>query len=38
MDALERPRHVDLDLIVIKPVAQAAPYRFHKGELRVSGD
>lgn len=38
VDALERPRHVDLDLIVIKPVAQAAPYRFHKGELRVSGD
>ena len=38
VDALERPRHVDLDLIVIKPVAQAAPHRFHKGELRVSGD
>jgi len=38
VDALERPRHVDLDLIVIKPVAQAAPYRFHKGDLRVSGD
>lgn len=38
VDALERPRHVDLDLIVIKPVAQAAPYRFHKGELRVDGD
>ena len=35
VDALERPRHVDLDLIVIKPVAQAASYRFHKGELRV---
>ncbi|MFJ3489174.1 SDR family oxidoreductase [Leifsonia aquatica] len=33
--ALELPRHVDLDLIVVKPVAQAAPYRFHKGQLRV---
>ncbi len=31
--ALGRPAHVDLDLIVIKPVAQAAPYRFAKGEL-----
>lgn len=36
--ALERPRHVDLDLIVIKPVAQAAPYRFHKGPLVVRDD
>ncbi|WP_223694766.1 SDR family oxidoreductase [Leifsonia poae] len=36
--ALERPGHVDLDLIVIKPVAQAAPYRFHRGELSVRGD
>lgn len=33
--ALERPGHVDLDLIVIKPVAQAAPYRLHKGPLAV---
>jgi NADP-dependent 3-hydroxy acid dehydrogenase YdfG len=38
VDALERPPHVDLDLIVIKPVAQAAPYRLHKGELRVRED
>jgi NADP-dependent 3-hydroxy acid dehydrogenase YdfG len=38
VDALERPRHVDLDLIVVKPVAQAAPHRFHKGPLQVSGD
>jgi NADP-dependent 3-hydroxy acid dehydrogenase YdfG len=38
VNALERPRHVDLDLIVIKPVAQAAPYRFHKGDLHVRGD
>jgi NADP-dependent 3-hydroxy acid dehydrogenase YdfG len=37
--ALQRPGHVDLDLIVIKPVAQAAPYRFHKGALQVrTGD
>lgn len=34
--ALELPRHVDLDLIVVKPVAQAAPYRFAKGDLRVT--
>jgi Short-chain alcohol dehydrogenase of unknown specificity len=33
--ALELPRHVDLDLIVVKPVAQAASYRFAKGELAV---
>ncbi|MDN4598531.1 SDR family oxidoreductase [Leifsonia virtsii] len=33
--ALTLPRHVDLDLIVVKPVAQAAPYRLHKGELKV---
>jgi len=36
VDAVERPRHVDLDLILIKPVAQAAPYRFHHGPLRVA--
>jgi NADP-dependent 3-hydroxy acid dehydrogenase YdfG len=36
--ALQRPGHVDLDLIVIKPVAQAAPYRFHKGALQVRTD
>jgi len=35
--ALTLPRHVDLDLIVVKPVAQAAPYRLHKGELTVRG-
>src|SRR3954471_17713722 len=33
--ALSLPRHVYRDLIVVKPVAQAAPYRLHKGELRV---
>lgn len=37
VDALERPAHVDLDLIVVKPVAQAASYRFHHGPLRVAG-
>jgi NADP-dependent 3-hydroxy acid dehydrogenase YdfG len=39
-DAVLKPRHVDLDLIVVKPVAQAAPYRLHKGPLAVreSGD
>ena len=36
--ALERPPHVDLDLIVIKPVAQAAPYRFHKGPLTIRSE
>jgi hypothetical protein len=30
-----KPRHVDLDLIVVKPVAQAAPYRLTKGPLSV---
>lgn len=34
--ALELPRHVDLDLIVVKPVAQAAPHRFAKGPLTVT--
>jgi len=38
VNALERPRHVDLDLIVMKPVAQAASYRFHHGPLRVAGE
>ncbi|HWU58936.1 MAG TPA: SDR family NAD(P)-dependent oxidoreductase [Microbacteriaceae bacterium] len=36
VNALGRPAHVDLDLIVVKPVAQAAPYRFHKGPLQVA--
>ena len=35
LDAVQKPRHVDLDLIVVKPVAQAAPYRFAKGALAV---
>jgi NADP-dependent 3-hydroxy acid dehydrogenase YdfG len=36
VNSLERAAHVDLDLIVIKPVAQAAPYRLHKGPLAVA--
>ncbi len=36
VNALERPAHVDLDLIVVKPVAQAAPTRLHRGPLRVA--
>jgi len=35
VDAISKPRHVDLDLIVVKPVAQAAPYRLAKGALQV---
>lgn len=35
LDAVSKPWHVDLDLIVVKPVAQAAPYRVAHGELRV---
>ncbi|MDF0514733.1 SDR family NAD(P)-dependent oxidoreductase [Agromyces sp. H3Y2-19a] len=37
VDAVQKPRHVDLDLIVVKPVAQAAPYRLTKGPLAVRG-
>jgi NADP-dependent 3-hydroxy acid dehydrogenase YdfG len=36
VNAVERAGHVDLDLIVIKPVAQAAPYRLHRGPLAVA--
>ncbi|MGA0568844.1 SDR family oxidoreductase [Rathayibacter sp. KR2-224] len=36
VEAVERPPHVDLDLIVVKPVAQAAPHVLHRGELRVA--
>ncbi|WP_285025820.1 SDR family NAD(P)-dependent oxidoreductase [Plantibacter sp. ME-Dv--P-122b] len=34
--ATSLPPHVNLDLITIKPVAQAAPYRLAKGPLRVA--
>ncbi len=37
VSSVERPAHVNLDLITIKPVAQAAPTRFAKGELTVRG-
>jgi NADP-dependent 3-hydroxy acid dehydrogenase YdfG len=33
--ATELPQHVNLDLVTIKPVAQAAPGKLVKGELRV---
>lgn len=35
VSSVERPAHVNLDLIMIKPVAQAAPTRFAKGELKL---
>lgn len=35
VDSVLRPAHVNLDLITIKPVAQAAPARVARGELRV---
>jgi len=35
VSSVERPAHVNLDLIVIKPVAQAAPTRIARGELTV---
>src|SRR5206468_1314206 len=33
--AVELPRHVNLDLVTIKPVAQAAPSKLVKGPLAV---
>ena len=33
--ALELPPHVNLDLITVKPVAQAAPHKMIRGELKV---
>lgn len=36
--ALEVPNHVNIDLIELKPVAQAAPYKLARGELRVRED
>ncbi|UOE44569.1 SDR family NAD(P)-dependent oxidoreductase [Agromyces larvae] len=35
VDAATKPRHVDLDLIVVKPVAQSAPHLVAKGPLTV---
>ncbi|WP_460511082.1 SDR family NAD(P)-dependent oxidoreductase [Frigoribacterium salinisoli] len=34
--AVELPAHVNLDLVTIKPVAQAAPHKVVRGELRVA--
>lgn len=36
-DAVDKPRHVDLDLIVVKPVAQSAPHLVATGPLEVRG-
>ncbi|GAA1841239.1 SDR family NAD(P)-dependent oxidoreductase [Agromyces salentinus] len=38
VDAVCKPRHVDLDLIVVKPVAQSAPHLVAKGPLAVRTD
>lgn len=35
--AVELPRHIDLDLVTIKPVAQAAPHKVIRGPLRPKG-
>ncbi len=35
--SIELPGHVDLDLVTIKPVAQAAPHKFVRGALAVKG-
>jgi len=37
VDAVFKPSHVDLDLIVVKPVAQSAPHLVAKGPLAVHG-
>ena len=36
--ALELPAHVNLDLVTVKPVAQAAQHKTHRGLLRPKGD
>ena len=38
VSAVERPAHVNLDLIVVKPVAQAAPTRVARGPLVARAD
>ncbi|WP_394769094.1 SDR family NAD(P)-dependent oxidoreductase [Lacisediminihabitans sp.] len=35
--SIELPGHVNLDLVTIKPVAQAAPHKVIRGELRPKG-
>ena len=37
-DAVLKPRHVDLDLIVVRPVAQASATRLARGPLQVRQD
>jgi NADP-dependent 3-hydroxy acid dehydrogenase YdfG len=32
--SIELPAHVNLDLVTIKPVAQAAPHKMIRGELK----
>ena len=32
--ALELPKHVNIDQLTVKPVAQAAPFKLAKGALR----
>jgi NADP-dependent 3-hydroxy acid dehydrogenase YdfG len=32
--AVTRPAHVNVDQIVLKPLAQAAPHKLHRGEFR----
>ncbi len=34
---IELPPHISLDLVVIKPVAQAAPHKLHRGALVAKG-
>lgn len=35
--AVELPAHINLDSITVKPVAQAAPHKVVRGELRMKG-
>jgi NADP-dependent 3-hydroxy acid dehydrogenase YdfG len=37
VQSIELPKHVNLDLITIKPVAQAAPHKLVRGELKPKG-
>jgi NADP-dependent 3-hydroxy acid dehydrogenase YdfG len=32
--AVTRPAHVNVDLLVVKPIAQAAPHKVHRSQLR----
>jgi len=35
--ALSLPEHVNLDLVQMKPVAQAMQYKLHRGPLKPKG-